>query len=127
MNRLFQVLLANRLAGLYHAGGPRNLSLFEIAQIVNRVGGYDPEHLQGCGRFEAGPIPPRAGNVTMDSSKLTTALGFNPFAPWPWYDQHVPTHSEWHFERPADEPGSPGLLARVLYRNPALDTQSTLC
>ena len=30
------------ITGLYHAGGPRRLSLFQIAQIVNRVGGYDP-------------------------------------------------------------------------------------
>jgi dTDP-4-dehydrorhamnose reductase len=51
MNRLFHTLLASDLAGLYHAGGPRRLSLFQIAQIVNRIGGYDPEHVQTCSRF----------------------------------------------------------------------------
>ena len=118
MNRLFQALLSSRLAGLYHAGGPRRLSLFEIAQIVNRIGGYDPEHLRTCSRFEAGPVPPRAGDVTMDSSRLICALGFNPFAPWPLYDEHVPTHRDWHRERPPGNGGSPELLAEVLYRNP---------
>jgi dTDP-4-dehydrorhamnose reductase len=121
MNPLFEVLLGNRMAGLYHSGGPRQLSLYQIAQIVNRVGGYDPRLLIGCYRQEAGPIPPRAGNVTMDSSRLAQALGFSPFDPWPLSDDHVPTHQNWHFERPAGEEGSAKHLATVLYRNPALD------
>lgn len=120
MNRLFQSLLASRLSGLYHAGGPRQLSLYQIAQVVNRIGGYDPDHLLTCSRFEAGPIPPRAGNVTMDSSRLIRALGFDPFDPWPLYDDHVPTHRDWHRERPHGHRGSPELLAEVLYRNPRL-------
>ena len=49
---------------------PESLSLYEIAQIVSVVGGYDPSLLHGCPRIDAGPMPPRAGNVTMDSSKL---------------------------------------------------------
>jgi dTDP-4-dehydrorhamnose reductase len=123
MNRLFHRLLTSDLAGLYHAGGPRQLSLYEIAQIVNRVGGYDPDHLLGCLRLDAGPIPPRAGNVTMDSSKLTRALGYAPLAPWPLHDEYVPTHRDWHRERPRGERGSPALLADVLYSNPALSKQ----
>ena len=71
LNRLFEAVLAGDLAGLYHAGGPRRLSLYQIAQIVNRVGGYDAGAPDGpARRHEAGPIPPRAGNVTMDSGKL---------------------------------------------------------
>ena len=70
LNRLYERVLASDLAGLYHAGGPRALSLYQIAQIVNRVGGYDPNLLMGCPRIEAGPIPPRAGNVTMNSNAL---------------------------------------------------------
>jgi dTDP-4-dehydrorhamnose reductase len=58
LNRLFERILASDLAGLYHAGGPRCLSLYEIAQIVNRIGGYDPALLHGCLRHEAGPVPP---------------------------------------------------------------------
>ncbi len=119
LNRVFRRVLASDLAGLYHAGGPRRLSLYEIAQIVNRVGGYDPELLMGCPRVEAGPIPPRAGNVTLDSTALDRQLGGNPFDPWPLDDEHLPTHRDWHYERNGQR-GSPELLARVLYRNPRL-------
>jgi dTDP-4-dehydrorhamnose reductase len=119
LNRLYHRVLAGDLAGLYHAGGPRRLSLYQIAQIINRVGGYPPEHLMGCYRREAGPMPPRAGNVAMDSGKLHAALGYPPFDPWPLLDEHVPTHAGWHRERRPGERGSPKYLAEVLYRNPA--------
>lgn len=118
LNPLYAKVLASDLAGIFHAGGPRKLSLFEIAQIVNRVGGYDPRHLMGCLRHEAGPIPPRAGDVSMNSAKLTSALGEPLIDPWPLDDAFVPTHREWHCERPAGERGSAELLAKILYRNP---------
>ena len=118
LNPLFQRALAGNLAGLFHAGGPRRLSLYQIAQIINRVGGYDPDHLMGCNRIEAGPIPPRAGDVSLDSSKLTRALGYDPFDPWPLDDDLVPTHRDWHRQRPAGEAGSPEYLREILYHNP---------
>jgi len=118
MNLLFERLLGNRLSGLFHAGGPRRLSLYQIAQIVNRVGGYAPELLIGIPRCEAGPIPPRAGNVTMDSGKLIRALGYDPLDPWPLDESLVPADREWHRRRPAGEPRSPEYLDEVLARNP---------
>jgi dTDP-4-dehydrorhamnose reductase len=118
LNGACEAALASDLAGIFHAGGPRRLSLFQIAQIVNRVGGYDPRLLVGCYRQHAGPMPPRAGNVSLDSTLLSRALGFEPFDPWPLPEEFVPTDPSWHFERPAGERGSPELLARVLYRNP---------
>jgi len=118
LNELCETMLANDLSGLFHAGGPRPLSLFRIAQVINRVGGYPPECLMGCMRAEAGPIPPRAGNVAMDCGKLVAALGYDPFDPWPYDEAFVPTHDQWHFERSASEPGSFALLQRILYRNP---------
>jgi dTDP-4-dehydrorhamnose reductase len=120
LNRLCATALASDLYGRYHAGGPRRLSLYQIAQVINRVGGYHPDHLMGCYRSQAGPMPPRAGNVCMDSSKLVAALGYCPFDPWPRYEEHVPTDPDWHRRRPPGERGSPELLAEVLYRNPAL-------
>ncbi len=117
LNHIYETLLGNNLAGLYHAGGPRRLSLYQIAQVVNRVGGYDPTLLHGCPRIKAGPIPPRAGNVAMDSSRLVSALGYQPFDPWPLNEEMVPTHERWHFERTGFR-GTPELLAEVLYRNP---------
>jgi dTDP-4-dehydrorhamnose reductase len=109
--------LASSLSGLYHAGGPRRLSLYQIAQVINRVGGYDPDLLRGCPRIDAGPIPPRAGNVSLDSSKLAAAVGYDPFDPWPLEDYWMPTHAHWHYERDG-EPGSPKLLAKALCQNP---------
>lgn len=117
MNRLYENLLRRPLPGTYHAGGSRRLSLYEIAQIVNVVGGYDPHLLQGCPRIEAGPMPPRAGNVTLDSSKLVESLGYSPFDPWPYHDELVPTDRSWHLA--ADRfAGSPEQVHRLLYQNP---------
>ncbi len=121
LNRLFHRVLSGgpdrpALTGLYHAGGPRPLSLFEIAQVINRVGGYDPDLLMGCPRIEAGPIPPRAGNVTMNSKKLEEALGYAPLDAWPYDPQLVPTDRHWHATR-GPEHGSPELLARLLTQN----------
>lgn len=121
LNRLCEVMLAGTWSGLFHAAGPRRLSLYEIGQVVNRVGGYDARHLMGCYRAEAGPMPPRAGDVTMNSDKLVRTLGYQPFDPWPTDDRWVPTHRDWHGERGAGEPGSPELLAEILYRNPQRD------
>lgn len=118
LNRLCEVMLANRVAGLYHAGGPRRLSLYQIAQIVNRVGGYDPNCLHGCRRFAAARIPPRAGNVSLDSRRLARAVGYEPFDAWPWHDELIPTHREWHRERRGGWAGSPELLSNLLYYNP---------
>jgi dTDP-4-dehydrorhamnose reductase len=117
LNRLFRRVLSSGLAGIYHAGGPRRLSLFQIAQIVNRVGGYDPRLLHGCLRKEAGPIPPRAGDVSLNSGKLARDLGCDPFDAWPLADEHVPTDRDWHFRRDGFA-GSPEMIADVLYRNP---------
>ncbi len=120
LNRLYEQVLSRKISGLFHAGGPRRLSLYEIAQVINRVGGYDPDLLMGCPRLEAGPIPPRAGNVSLDSSQLARQLGFQPFDPWPLDESWVPTHPRWHHDRNGN-PGSPELLAEVLCNNPRAD------
>lgn len=119
LNQLCERLLAHPLPGLYHAGGPRRLSLYQIAQIINRVGGYNPQLLIRGSRLNAAPIPPRAGDVGMCSQKLIEALGYEPFDPWPLDEAFVPTHGDWHFDRPSGEGGSFELLSEVLYRNPS--------
>jgi dTDP-4-dehydrorhamnose reductase len=118
LNQLYEIMLGNRLSGVFHAGGPRRLSLYQIAQIINRVGGYDPDCLMRMSRRQAPPIPPRAGDVGMHCGKLIAALGFQPLDPWPLDDRLVPTHDEWHRQRPAGERGSPEYLQQVLMRNP---------
>ncbi|MFO0949187.1 MAG: sugar nucleotide-binding protein [Planctomycetota bacterium] len=69
LNHVFEHFLAADADGIFHLGGPQPRSLYQIAQIVNRVGGFDPNLLHGCLRHEAGPIPPRAGNVSMNSGR----------------------------------------------------------
>jgi dTDP-4-dehydrorhamnose reductase len=117
LNLLFDQVLVGELSGLYHAGGPVRLSLYEIAQIVNRVGGYVPELLMGCPRLAAGPVPPRAGNVALDSSKLSRALGYLPCTAWPHDERWVPKDRNWH--KHCDLRGSPNAITELLYRNPA--------
>jgi len=98
LSRVCFEALRRPLSGIYHAGGPTRLSLYQIGQIINAVGGYDPDLLFGIPRRMAGPIPPRAGNVTMNSQKLITALGYQPFLPWPFDERLIPSHRDWHRE-----------------------------
>jgi len=115
LNPIFERALAGNEAGLLHCGGVRPLSLYEIGQIVSRVGGYDPTLLRGCYRIEAGPMPPRAGNVTLDSRRLSRVLELPACAPWPEHEEQVPTDRRWH-ERRDGESGSEALLEATLFR-----------
>jgi len=118
LNRVFECFLAGSANGLYHLGGPRAITLYQIAQIVNRVGGYEPSLLKGCPRLEAGPIPPRAGNVSMRSTKLIILMGRNPFHAWPVGKELFPTDRRWHFKRTPEEPGSLQGVVERLYHYP---------
>jgi dTDP-4-dehydrorhamnose reductase len=118
LNEVLELFLTSDERGLFHCGGPRAVTLYKIAQIVNRVGNYAPELLKGCPRIEAGPMPPRAGNVSMNSAKLIGALGYQPFRPWPLGDDLVPGDRRWHYERPHDEARSLQQVAERLYRYP---------
>ena len=124
LNPVFERFLAGAEHGLYHLGAPRPLTLYQIAQVVNRVGGYDPRLLLGCPRRMAGPVPPRAGDVSMCSDKLLALLGHNPFRPWPEGDDLMPTDRLWHFRRPAGEAGSPKRIRERLYRYPATPSEA---
>ena len=118
LNEVIEEVFAKRITGLYHAGGPRKLSLYQIAQIVNRVGGYRPELLMGCPRIDAGPMPPRAGNVSMNSQKLKLELGRQPFVAWPLLNSQIPTSPSWHqLKQPQ---GSAELIERQLYERPKI-------
>ena len=119
LNETIERMICSDAAGVFHAGGTRRLSLYQIAQIVNFVGGYNPDLLIGCYRIEAGPIPPRAGNVSMESGKLSKFLGKNPFAEWPLDPQLVPNDRHWHFRRRGR--GAPNQIEEQLYRRPDLN------
>jgi dTDP-4-dehydrorhamnose reductase len=118
LSRVCEVFLAGNQEGLLHVGGPQSLSLYQIGQVVNRVGGFASDLLRGCPRKDAGPMPPRAGNVTMCSDKLRRTLGCNPFRPWPASKAFLPTHPQWHCTRAANETGSVRHIQELLYRYP---------
>jgi dTDP-4-dehydrorhamnose reductase len=115
LDLVFKRFLSGDEAGIYHLGSPRPLTLYQIAQIVNRTGGYDAFLLKGCLRYMAGPMPPRAGNVSMNSAKLTRLLGGNPLRAWPAGDDLFPRDRWWHFHRPPGEGGSPQRIVERLY------------
>ncbi|HHT9105632.1 MAG TPA: SDR family oxidoreductase [Candidatus Wujingus californicus] len=106
------------ISGIYHFGSHRHLTLYQIGQIVNKVGGYAPHLLKGCMRIEAGPIPPRAGNVTMSNKKLVHVLGLDPFRKWPYLEHHVPNGKDWHYERPEHMTFHPEQIHACLYQIP---------
>jgi dTDP-4-dehydrorhamnose reductase len=118
LNPVFERFLLGSENGLFHLGGPRAVTLYQIGQIVNRVGGYDPALLKGCPRAAAGPLPPRAGNVSMGSGRLLGVLGSNPFRPWPVGADVFPTDREWHFQRLPAEQGGLGRIRERLYSAP---------
>lgn len=113
LTRVIAAFGANAQRGIWHLGGPRPLSLFRIAQIVNRLGNYPAALLMGCPRAAAGPVPPRAGDVSMDTGRLRALLGEGCVRPWPHDPAHVPEDDGWHARREGPEP--PGAIAHHLY------------
>lgn len=127
MNIVFERMLAGDESGLFHFGGPRCLSLYQVAQITNWVGGYSPEYLLGCRRFAGGPVPPRAGNVSMNSTKLLNALGRDVtiVRPWPAFERLVPRSRRWHFSPRAVSAGKK-MVQHLLYTYPGSQTPPNL-
>lgn len=107
LNRVFAEVLSRprgAISGLFHCGQRRPVTLYQVAQIINRVGGFDPNLLYGLNTDEGAPIPPRATNVAMNSQKLVDALGYDPFTLWPADESVYPTDPEWHRSRPKGFP-----------------------
>ena len=88
LNPLLQRVLAGNLSGLFHAGGPRALSLYQIAQVINRVGGYDPDHLMGCNGSKPAQFRPAPA-----TSAWTAASWPVPSATTPSIPGRTTTHS----------------------------------
>jgi dTDP-4-dehydrorhamnose reductase len=116
LNPVFDWFLCGEETGVFHLGGPKPATLYEIGQIVNRVGGYSPQLLRGHPRIDAGPMPPRAGNVSMNSAKLIAVLGENPFHAWPAEADLWPNDRLWHFDRPLAEQRGRARIVSGLYQ-----------
>lgn len=71
---------ASGISGLFHLGGNTTVSLFGLGSMIIRGGGYTPGLLNGITRHEERNGPPRIGNVTLNSSKITPLLSEPPGA-----------------------------------------------
>jgi|WetSurMetagenome_2_1015567.scaffolds.fasta_scaffold09781_2 dTDP-4-dehydrorhamnose reductase len=67
--------------GLYHVGGPRPVSLYEIGERILKRGNYKKEALRKLSRRDEVNGPPRIGNVHLNSRKAENLLG-RQFKPW---------------------------------------------
>jgi len=67
-------ILKHEFSGLYHFGGPKPWSLYDIGVHVFEKGAYDPGLFRGMLRHEERNGPPRIGDVSLNSSKLNQAL-----------------------------------------------------
>jgi dTDP-4-dehydrorhamnose reductase len=62
------------LRGLFHLGGDRRWSLFDIGKYVLDRGGYAPGLLHGRMRDQEENGPPRIGDVSLNSRKLRSLM-----------------------------------------------------
>ena len=58
------------LRGLFHFGGKKRWSLYNIGEYVLKKGGYSPNLLKGIMRNKEVNGPPRIGDVSLNSSRL---------------------------------------------------------
>jgi dTDP-4-dehydrorhamnose reductase len=60
--------------GLFHVGGPRPVSLYEIGERILKRGNYKKETLKKWSRADDINGPPRIGNVHLNSGKVERLL-----------------------------------------------------
>jgi dTDP-4-dehydrorhamnose reductase len=64
------------ICGYWHLGGPVKYSLYNIGKYILDKNKYPVNLLKGILRKDEQFGPPRMGDVSLDSSKLTSLLGF---------------------------------------------------
>jgi dTDP-4-dehydrorhamnose reductase len=68
--------------GLYHLGGSKKVSLYDIGAYVIESRRYDPACLIKASRFEDTTGLPRIGDVSLNSQRAYDLMQFTP-RPWP--------------------------------------------
>ncbi len=68
-------LFSMEVEGLFHVGGPKAVSLYEIGERILRRGNYKREALKKWSRTDDVNGPPRIGNVHLNSGKAERLLG----------------------------------------------------
>ena len=77
-DELAEVIVAlffKEVEGLFHVGGPRAVSLYEIGERILKRGNYKKEALKKWSRADDVNGPPRIGNVHLNSGKAERLLG----------------------------------------------------
>lgn len=82
--------LALELRGLFHFGGDKTWSLYDIGKYVLEMGGYSPDLLNGIMRHQEENGPPRIGDVSLNSSRLRSLVKAKTSFPKPGYHNHQP-------------------------------------
>ncbi len=73
--------LALELRGLFHLGGEKTWSLYDIGKYVLEMGGYSPDLLNGRMRHQEENGPPRIGDVSLNSNRLRNLVKIKTLAP----------------------------------------------
>jgi len=68
-------LLFRETEGLYHLGGPKPVSLYDIGKRILDKGKYKKEALKKWSRADDVNGPPRIGNVQLNSGKIERIIG----------------------------------------------------
>lgn len=68
-------LLDKEAGGLFHLGGPRAISLYEIGKRILEKGNYKKDALKKWSRRDDVDGPPRIGNVHLNSAKIEALIG----------------------------------------------------
>ena len=74
IGRIVVATLTLGLRGLFHLGGDRRWSLFDIGKYVLDKGEYAPDLLRGIMRHQEENGPPRIGDVSLNSKKLRSLV-----------------------------------------------------
>ncbi len=74
IGRMVITALTLGLRGLFHLGGDKRWSLFDIGKYVLDRGGYSSGLLRGITRDQEENGPPRIGDVSLNSSKLRNVI-----------------------------------------------------
>lgn len=83
--KAIQKVLKADLRGIWHMGGPRKYSLYDIGDKVCARNGFDPFYLKGQMRKDEKCGPPRMGDVSLDSSRIQKELGIEFLDPFEDY------------------------------------------
>lgn len=67
-------LIESEIRGLFHFGGNRRWSLYEVGEYVLKRGGYPPDLLQGILRCQEKNGPPRIGDVSLNSNRIKSFI-----------------------------------------------------